>query len=297
MTAGPARKLLASFTCAACEELASFGYKDKSEKMVWYCGAHRLAKWWADARCDGSAHSPAWMAEQTWPEVSASEPRSHGPSRSDPIPPDLQALVAQFGRFDLITLDAWSEFDAAIAKWRVERLAAIGIKPISPQQAKARKRAKSAAKVTTARPPGAGRAVKNANAPKIEEETMMDMGKYAGSAFLKAEHLVNGPRSETIAKVRDGSFDRPELVFEDGDVLSLNVTNTRVLCRNFGPNSDDWIGKSIELSAGEIEFKGEKRASILVKPLSPAVPKSKQQPLPPEPEPSLSDEMADEIPF
>jgi hypothetical protein len=37
--------------CATCRAEAHFGYRDaKSGKLVWFCGRHRLAKWWADAR-------------------------------------------------------------------------------------------------------------------------------------------------------------------------------------------------------------------------------------------------------
>jgi hypothetical protein len=217
----------------------------------------------------------------------------------DPRPPCLQILVARFGRYDLITAEASNEFDEGIARWRIERLRNMGISPISPEQMKARKRAKTrAAKKTTAQPPGAGRALENRNAPsKEEEQHEMDMSRYAGSNFLKPEHLADGPRTEIIANIKDGTFDRPEMVFESGEKLSLNITNTRVLCRVFGPNSDDWLKKTIELSAGATEFKGEMVPTIIVRPVSPPVAKEAQQPLP-EPEPrDLRDEMADEIPF
>ena len=35
-----------------CGKPGLFGYKDESGKMVWYCGEHRLAQHWADARRD-----------------------------------------------------------------------------------------------------------------------------------------------------------------------------------------------------------------------------------------------------
>jgi hypothetical protein len=215
-----------------------------------------------------------------------------------PHPPDLQILVATHGSYALITTEAWAEFDNAISEWRIERLAAIGVKPISSKEMTERRRAKRAAKKTTAHPPGAGRAVDSRNAPsKQEEQHEMDMSRYAGSSFLKPEHLADGPRIETITNVEEGGFDRPELVFESGDKLSLNKTNTRILLHAFGPNDVDWLGKSIEMSAGETTFKDQIVPTIVVKPVSPAVPKEAQQPLP-EPAPrDLRDDMADEVPF
>jgi hypothetical protein len=39
---------------------------------------------------------------------------------SDP-PPDLQQLVSRFGSYDLITPEAWVEFDAANLAWQARR--------------------------------------------------------------------------------------------------------------------------------------------------------------------------------
>jgi hypothetical protein len=36
----------------------------------------------------------------------------------------------------------------------------------------------------------------------------------------------------------------------------VNATNNRILMRAYGRNSDDWVGKEIELYLGEIEFQG-----------------------------------------
>jgi hypothetical protein len=58
-------------------------------------------------------------------------------------------------------------------------------------------------------------------------------------------------------------------VFESGAALSINATNNRILIRSFGPNSDDWIGKEIELFAGTVEFQGRPLDAVLVRPISP----------------------------
>jgi hypothetical protein len=203
--------------------------------------------------------------------------------------PCLQELVARFGRFDLISCQAWEEHDRAVARWRIDRLITVGLRPVSPEEMKERRRRKRAAK-NHAQPPGAGYAVGNANAPPKQEDEM-DMSQYAGSSFLKPEHLTAGPRTETITDVQEGGFGRPELTFESGDKLSVNVTNTRVLLRAFGANDADWLGKMIEISAGETTFKDQIVPTIIVKPISPPVAKEAQQPLP-----ALRDEMDDEIP-
>jgi hypothetical protein len=159
---------------------------------------------------------------------------------------------------------------------------------------KERKRAKRASQNHT-QPPGAGRALGNASAPPKQEQHEMDMSQYAGSSFLKPEHLAEGPRTETITDVQDGNYDRPELIFGSGDKLSLNVTNTRTLCRAFGPNSDDWLEKKVELSAGTTEFKNEKVPTIIIRPISAPVAKEAQKALPELRD--LRDEMSDEVPF
>jgi hypothetical protein len=56
--------------------------------------------------------------------------------------------------------------------------------------------------------------------------------------------------------------------------------------------SDDWIGKEIELSLGEIEYQGTPQEAILVSPISPPIEKK----TPPKPK-SSDGGMNDEIPF
>jgi hypothetical protein len=97
----------------------------------------------------------------------------------------------------------------------------------------------------------------------------MDMRKFAGESFIKLDDVRDGPLQEIVAAVKDGKFDKPNLVFESGAALSINATNNRILIRSFGPNSDDWIGKEIELFAGTVEFQGRPLDAVLVRPISP----------------------------
>jgi hypothetical protein len=110
---------------------------------------------------------------------------------------------------------------------------------------------------------------------------MMDMRKYAGETFLKLEHVRSGPLQATIAEVRLGKFDKPNLILDDGQALSVNATNNSTLIRAYGPNSDDWLGKEIELYAGEVEFQGKQMEAVLVRPISPPLKTSERTKLPP----------------
>jgi hypothetical protein len=99
----------------------------------------------------------------------------------------------------------------------------------------------------------------------------------------KIADVRGGPLQVRIAFVEEGQYGRPNLVFESGEVLSLNATNNKILIRAYGPNSDDWIGKDIELFRGEIEYQKKMQEAVMVRPISP--------PLTPK------TDFADEIPF
>ena len=106
----------------------------------------------------------------------------------------------------------------------------------------------------------------------------MDVSKYLGSTFLKvADVKVYGPIRVVIVIIVEGKFDKPDLVFDDGTRLSLNVTNTRILARAYGTDTANWIDKEVELYVGETEYEGEPQESILIKPISPAVEKKRRQ--------------------
>jgi hypothetical protein len=55
--------------------------------------------------------------------MNAVELLQSGPPRLTTSPPDLQELVAKYGRYDLITAEAWAQFDAEKAAWRERYLA------------------------------------------------------------------------------------------------------------------------------------------------------------------------------
>ena len=120
----------------------------------------------------------------------------------------------------------------------------------------------------------------------------MDMRKYSGANFLKVDDVRAEPLRGTIASVKIGKYDKPDMHLESGDCLSLNATNTHTLIRAYGPNSDDWLGKDIELFVGEIEFEKKPIDAVLVRPISPPLTvKERTKPA------TGHDEMDDSIPF
>jgi hypothetical protein len=110
----------------------------------------------------------------------------------------------------------------------------------------------------------------------------VDMRKFSGESFIKLNDVRDGPLQETISGVKSGKFDKPNLLFESGGSLSLNATNNAALIRAFGPNSDDWIGKEIELYAGVVEFQNRPLDAVLVRAISTPLKPSERTKLEPE---------------
>jgi hypothetical protein len=107
----------------------------------------------------------------------------------------------------------------------------------------------------------------------------MDMKKFAGEHFIKVDDVRDGPIQGQIAVVREGKYGKPDLIFESGDVLSLNATNTQTLIRAYGTNSDYWVAKQVEMFLGEIKYQGSDHEAVLVRPIAPPPkPMSKNKP-------------------
>ena len=128
----------------------------------------------------------------------------------------------------------------------------------------------------------------------------IDMRKYGGEYYLTIADVRDGPLRMKIVDIREGKYDKPDLIFETGDALSLNATNRRVLMRAYGPTSDTWLGKDIELVLGEVEFQGKSQESVLTKPISPPLTATERAAATPEPtrvNGGGSTSMDDDIPF
>jgi hypothetical protein len=97
----------------------------------------------------------------------------------------------------------------------------------------------------------------------------MDMRKFSGEHFIKVDDVRDGPKQGQIAVIREGRYGKPDLIFENGEVLSLNATNNRTLMGAYGTNSDLWISKMIKMFLGAIEYQGSNHEAVLVEPISP----------------------------
>jgi hypothetical protein len=126
------------------------------------------------------------------------------------------------------------------------------------------------------------------SAPQAQGKNQMDLRKYMGNVFLKVDHVkTSGPIRVRITGISEGQYGKPDLTFNDGSQLSLNATNCRTLARAYGFESGDLIGKEVELTLGEIQYRGEPQEAILVKPISPPI----ENKAPPKPE------FVDDAPF
>jgi hypothetical protein len=135
------------------------------------------------------------------------------------------------------------------------------------------------------------------------EDPAMDMSKY-GSAFVKADDVRDCPRQERIANVYiHEKYDCPVLEFESGDRFNLNQSNTRIMNRTYGTESDLWPGHVIELSLGHYQSGDEEKETVALKPISRPQPSASSNGSPetvqatPRPRPPARDAMDDEIPF
>jgi hypothetical protein len=106
------------------------------------------------------------------------------------------------------------------------------------------------------------------------------------TGFVKAEDLEPGVKSEfVIADVKRVEFQEKDgtivtkaaLVAEDGQQTVCNVTRLRVMIRNFGPNTDNWVGQTVLLSRGMTTFSGREVACIRLEAI-PATPQIAAQP-------------------
>jgi hypothetical protein len=118
------------------------------------------------------------------------------------------------------------------------------------------------------------------------------MKKYNTEYFIKVDDVRDGPIEGQIAAVKEGKWDKPDIVLETGDALSLNATNRKALTRAYETESDFWIGKQIELFLGEVEYQRKKQEAVLVRPISPPLKAAKANKAP-----DQDNSPSDEIPF
>ena len=100
----------------------------------------------------------------------------------------------------------------------------------------------------------------------------ISLKKYGpASKWIRLEDLHDKPpKRERIGDVKEdttGKFGaRLVVTFEpSGQMLSLNKTSVGNLLRDFGENDDDWVGKLVEIYAGEVDGPQGTTDAILVR--------------------------------
>jgi hypothetical protein len=122
----------------------------------------------------------------------------------------------------------------------------------------------------TIRPRSAGRRIVDHTQRRESTIMTISLTKYGpASKWLKLEDFHDKPpRRERIGlvKVEDGKYgERVILVLEpSGQMLSLNKTSVGNLLRDLGENDDDWVGKLVEIFAGEVDGPQGTTDAILV---------------------------------
>lgn len=92
--------------------------------------------------------------------------------------------------------------------------------------------------------------------------------------YLTGDHLKDCDLSLVIQEFREEYIERPDgnmvkkqvLIFDEPSTrLILNKTNARALAEMFGPETDDWRGKQVELYAEEKMVFGKMRQIVKIR--------------------------------
>lgn len=98
----------------------------------------------------------------------------------------------------------------------------------------------------------------------------MKISKAFPSDFLKAADLDDTQRSVKIQRVdfnvKIGDDEKP-VVYFSGETkgLVLNKTNSNIITKIYGDETDEWIGKEVILYPAMVEFKGDMVEAIRVR--------------------------------
>jgi hypothetical protein len=124
----------------------------------------------------------------------------------------------------------------------------------------------------------------------------MKMSEAFPSKYLSEPDLQGNVHTVTMAscsleEVGQEKKLLPVLMFQGKDKgLALNKTNAGVIARNYGDNTEDWIGKAIQLYPTTTEYKGERKPCIRVRMVS----ETSNAPADP---PGIAGDGNDDIPF
>ena len=120
---------------------------------------------------------------------------------------------------------------------------------------------------------------------------------FANPDTIRAADLDGKEYAVVIASVEQKSFDdgaKLVIGFQNAKKkLIANRTNAKRIAALYGDETDQWIGREINLRAELVDFKGESVMAVRVQP-----PKIRPAPAAPvQPKPPLGEALADEIRF
>ena len=87
------------------------------------------------------------------------------------------------------------------------------------------------------------------------------------SKYLRAAD-ISEPFADTVESVEMEEFEtgsKPVMVLADGRQIVLNKTRFSVLAAGFGSETDEWLGRRVEVSVEQITFRGQLVAAIRVR--------------------------------
>jgi hypothetical protein len=93
----------------------------------------------------------------------------------------------------------------------------------------------------------------------------MDMRSYSARNYIKLEDVSDGPIEKVIVSVAAGGFNKPDITFSDGSVLSANKTTVLQLNRKLGYESSSWLGQGVEVYEGPVTYNGSTKPGVLAR--------------------------------
>lgn len=120
------------------------------------------------------------------------------------------------------------------------------------------------------------------------------------SKYLRAADCDDGDLVLTIRGVnpeRIGQDDKWIVLFRETDkTLVLNKTNTKVITKLYGDDTDNWVGQQVTLFGTEVDFQGDMVPAIRIRS---KVPKKTAtgQAVPKPTKPATEDDTEDVVPF
>jgi hypothetical protein len=105
------------------------------------------------------------------------------------------------------------------------------------------------------------------------ENLTMKASEFFPSNYLNAEsaHELNGKTLKIYEVKSETIRDDQKMIIEFESVektLVVNKTNATTLIKEWGDETNNWIGKSVMLEIVKVMFKGERTDSIMITPVN-----------------------------